>query len=77
MKKSKGNWINIGYYRKSPSKETIETHKRLLLLMSNRLISKYLCKKVYVSFCSQEKDPLLGRGQGKYYNLGDGNTQRK
>ena len=59
MKKSKENWINIGYYRKSPSKETTETHKRLLLLMSNRLISKCLCKKSVCFVLFTSKGPII------------------
>jgi hypothetical protein len=44
--------------------------------MSNCLISKYLCEEVYVSFCSQTKDTLLGRDRDEDYNLDDDNKQR-
>ena len=50
MKSNEGNWINIEFCGKSLSKDTIETRKKLLLSMSNCLISKYLCEEVYISF---------------------------
>jgi hypothetical protein len=78
IKSAKGRWVNIGYIRKSPSKESEETRDRLLNAMATRIVNRCYCTRVYVSACSRANDPILQRdyqnGNKSYY---DGNTQAK
>lgn len=60
-KVSKGNWVNTGYIRKSPTGETEDTRVRLLNTMASRLKNRCLCSKMFVSPCSLSTAAILER----------------
>lgn len=76
---SQGNWLNIGYVRKSPSNESEETRIRLLKSMMLRIRNRCFVSKIFVSYCSSSTTPLLERdySTAKKKQLGDGNCQGK
>lgn len=78
IQNSDGEWINIGYVRKSPTNESNETRERLIQKMVSKLINISFCEKIYVSPCTNVQDPVFKRDfkdDEKMY--GDGNTQGK
>ncbi|KAI8145149.1 hypothetical protein BJV82DRAFT_555722 [Fennellomyces sp. T-0311] len=42
-------WVNIGYVRKSNTKESVESRCRLLDTMATRLINRCFCTKIFAS----------------------------
>ncbi|KAI8093728.1 uncharacterized protein BX664DRAFT_295635 [Halteromyces radiatus] len=72
---AKGNWTNIGYIRKSPGQEPVETRKRLIEAMADRLKKQCLCKKTFVSDGTRSSDPILSRDVGSTRSHCNGNTQ--
>ncbi|KAF7721277.1 hypothetical protein EC973_004970, partial [Apophysomyces ossiformis] len=80
VKKTAGDWANIGYIRKSPTNESEEARVRLIQLMMTKLVNRCLCTKIYVSPNSSSTTPLLVRDCPKPTTLTklhgcDGDTQ--
>ncbi|KAL0082272.1 hypothetical protein F4703DRAFT_1126337 [Phycomyces blakesleeanus] len=63
----------IGYARKSPGKESLETRCSLLQKMADRLKNRCLCTKIFVSPSSKADEPLMVRDSkkdcSKYLNV--------
>lgn len=57
------NLVNVGYVRKSKTKETVEKRVDLLQKMVDHLRKKSLCRKVFISAWSNADDPLFGRDE--------------
>ncbi|KAF7720550.1 hypothetical protein EC973_007544, partial [Apophysomyces ossiformis] len=75
-----GNWVNVGYVRKSHTTESEESRIRLLQAMITRLVNRCLCTKLFASPCSSSTQPLLERDWPKpdllaKLNGCDGDTQ--
>lgn len=60
---AKGSWENIGYIRKSPTKESNEDRARLLNKQAKKLRGLTLCKTVYASPCCKSTSSLVRRVQ--------------
>ncbi|KAI7847084.1 hypothetical protein BDC45DRAFT_611280 [Circinella umbellata] len=60
-KSSYGNWINIGYARKSPSDESEDTRIRLIDKMIQKLQNIMLCSKIYVSPTCKSTSSIVRR----------------
>ncbi|KAG0162220.1 hypothetical protein DFQ30_002618, partial [Apophysomyces sp. BC1015] len=56
-----GNWVNVGYVRKSHTSESEESRIRLLRAMMTRLVIRRLCTKLFASPCSSSTEGLLER----------------
>ncbi|KAG2206260.1 hypothetical protein INT47_007273, partial [Mucor saturninus] len=54
-------WINVGYARKFNTKESDHVRQRLLTAMINKLKTKLLCQKVFVSPISNADDKFKNR----------------
>ncbi|KAI9031025.1 hypothetical protein CLU79DRAFT_694733 [Phycomyces nitens] len=65
-----GNWINVGYVRKSPGIESVATRQRLLEAMIMKLRNRCLCRYIFASTSSTSSSPILERGL-----LADNNTK--
>ncbi|CAO3588538.1 unnamed protein product [Absidia cylindrospora] len=70
-----GNWVNIGYIRKSTGKESASTKSRLLFMMAQRLVNICFCDKVFASIRSKASQPLLSRDLKNNETFLDGDTQ--
>lgn len=77
IQNSDGEWINIGYVRKSPADESGETRDILVRKMVSKLINIGFCEKIYVSPCSSTQYPIFKRDFEIEHKYGDGNTQGK
>ncbi|KAI8061808.1 uncharacterized protein B0P05DRAFT_599464 [Gilbertella persicaria] len=55
------NWINVGYVRKSPGIESVETRQRLLEAMIMKLRNRCLCRYIFTSTSSTSSSPILER----------------
>ncbi|KAG0737457.1 hypothetical protein G6F57_012858 [Rhizopus arrhizus] len=75
IQNSDGEWINIGYVRKSPADESGETRDILVRKMVSKLINIGFCEKIYVSSCSSAQYPIFKRDFEIEHKYGDGNTQ--
>ncbi|KAG0757901.1 hypothetical protein G6F16_012088 [Rhizopus arrhizus] len=75
IQNSDGEWINIGYVRKSPADESGETRDILVRKMVSKLINIGFCEKIYVSPCSSTQYPIFKRDFEIEHKYGDGNTQ--
>ncbi|KAI7896751.1 uncharacterized protein EV154DRAFT_547026 [Mucor mucedo] len=58
-------WINVGYARKSNTKESDHVRQRLLTAMINKLKTKLLCQKVFVSPISNADNKFINRDKDK------------
>ncbi|CEI99600.1 hypothetical protein RMCBS344292_13685 [Rhizopus microsporus] len=61
MQAAKGEWINIGYVRKSPGNEPIETRERLVQGMASRLQNQVFCRKMFVFDGTPASQPIMMR----------------
>ena len=61
MQAAKGEWINIGYVRKSPGNEPIETRERLVQGMASRLQNQVFCRKMFVLDGTPASQPIMMR----------------
>ncbi|KAF7731409.1 hypothetical protein EC973_000217 [Apophysomyces ossiformis] len=62
-------WIPVGYARKSLTKETESTRKRLLQVMIEHLYLTGKCERVYVTPYCTASDPLLERDSPRAENM--------
>ncbi|KAI9271582.1 hypothetical protein BDA99DRAFT_500460 [Phascolomyces articulosus] len=60
-KSAHGNWINVGYARKSPSDESEDARIRLLSIMIKKLQNIMLCSKIYVSPTCKSTSSIVRR----------------
>lgn len=77
-----GEFEIIGYARKSPTTDNLDTRVKLLELMINNLRSRSFATRIYVSACSRPSTPFSERDLKndeiyKKLNNIDGNTQGK
>ncbi|ORY91329.1 hypothetical protein BCR43DRAFT_508761 [Syncephalastrum racemosum] len=80
MRTAKGDWLNVGYVRKSPGNEGAEIRNRLIRSMAMRLQYQCFCDKVFVSDGTSSGDAILlrdsySRRVPKKHRCFDGNTQ--
>lgn len=73
-------WVNIGYARKSPSKESTTTRIDLLEAMVKKLKTKLLCSQMFVSYSSTADSPFESRDSNPNQHsvsYANGNTNGK
>ncbi|KAI8997778.1 hypothetical protein BDB01DRAFT_831312 [Pilobolus umbonatus] len=80
VKSAKGNWVNLGYIRKSPAtNDDMKRRKELLNLMAERIRKNCFCNDIYCSESSRSSLPILQRDSGdncSVINEYKGNTQK-
>ncbi|KAG0847737.1 hypothetical protein G6F17_012265 [Rhizopus arrhizus] len=76
QEQKKNGFKIIGYARKSPGEKDTEKRARLLRTMIDKLKSRSLIQKVFVSECSSANDPLHKRDAGQVgFEGADGSTK--
>ncbi|KAI8381099.1 uncharacterized protein BYT42DRAFT_565236 [Radiomyces spectabilis] len=75
IRASDGDWVNVGYVRKSPGEELPSTRARLITCMAERLKKRCHCRKIFVSDGSTANEPILARDADSGPTSYDGNTQ--
>ncbi|ORY90423.1 hypothetical protein BCR43DRAFT_112067 [Syncephalastrum racemosum] len=74
MQASVGDYLNIGYVRKSPTDGSAEARTRLLNMMRMRLRNRCIVSHVFLSPSCTSSSPLLQRDSQERHELGDGNA---
>ncbi|ORY93966.1 hypothetical protein BCR43DRAFT_351307 [Syncephalastrum racemosum] len=59
-RKTTGNWVNVGYVRKSKTLESDQSRVRHLQTVMATLVNRCMCTKLFASPCSSSTANLLG-----------------
>ncbi|ORZ18854.1 hypothetical protein BCR42DRAFT_411719 [Absidia repens] len=61
MNNNNDGWINVGYVRKTPGKESDKCRRDLLNAMITKLQNRCFCQKIYASVSCKSDSPILER----------------